>query len=212
MKLKRSDPRSIHPTGSVYAKLTGSAPEQPGDSPLFKQYGHCRLTRVGCRVRHRGADPGSGELTQHVTGHRSHRAMIDQAARCRPKPVSTNVDWQVGDVLPLPFPDGAFSLVVSQAAFHHLTDPAAVTCRDGARVRNAAAGSRSNDVCPTPTKATPSTGAENSGTLPCPERCRRKNCAHWESRRCGNGHFLTSQLRRFRWSDTRNLLSESRRP
>lgn len=37
-----------------------------------------------------------------------------------------NVDWRVGNVLPLPFADGAFSIVVSRFAFHHFPDPIAV--------------------------------------------------------------------------------------
>src|SRR5438046_10701945 len=51
-----------------------------------------------------------------------------------------NVTWQVGDVLPLPYPDGAFSLVVSRFAFHHFLEPGAVlaemkrVCAPGGRV------------------------------------------------------------------------------
>src|SRR6266699_1749755 len=51
-----------------------------------------------------------------------------------------NVAWQVGDVLPLPSPDGAFSLVVSRFAFHHFPEPRAVlaemkrVCAPGGRV------------------------------------------------------------------------------
>src|SRR5439155_824322 len=51
-----------------------------------------------------------------------------------------NVAWQVGDVLPLPYPDGAFSLVVSRFAFHHFPEPRAVlaemkrVCAPGGRV------------------------------------------------------------------------------
>src|SRR5713101_267067 len=38
----------------------------------------------------------------------------------------TNVTWQQGDVLPLPYPDGAFTIVSSRFAFHHFLDPLAV--------------------------------------------------------------------------------------
>src|SRR2546423_13313196 len=44
-----------------------------------------------------------------------------------------NGAWHVGNVLPLPFPDSAFSVVVSRFAFHHFTDPLAVL-REMARV------------------------------------------------------------------------------
>ena len=44
-----------------------------------------------------------------------------------------NVGWHTGNVLPLPFPDRAFSVVVSRFAFHHFPDPLAVL-REMARV------------------------------------------------------------------------------
>jgi ubiquinone/menaquinone biosynthesis C-methylase UbiE len=76
---------------------------------------------------------GSGSLslelarvTGHVTGIDLTAAMLDQARARQAKAGITNVDWRLGDVLPLPFADRAFSLVVSQAAFHHLCDPGAV--------------------------------------------------------------------------------------
>jgi ubiquinone/menaquinone biosynthesis C-methylase UbiE len=66
------------------------------------------------------------KLTHHVTGIDLTAAMIDQGRALQAEARIANVEWQVGDVLPLPFPNGAFSLVVSQAAFHHLADPGAV--------------------------------------------------------------------------------------
>jgi SAM-dependent methyltransferase len=51
-----------------------------------------------------------------------------------------NVEWVQADAPPLPIVDGAFSVVVSRFAFHHLSDPAAVladmtrACRRGGRV------------------------------------------------------------------------------
>jgi SAM-dependent methyltransferase len=44
-----------------------------------------------------------------------------------------------GDILPLPFIDGAFTLVVTQATFHHFADPAAVLAE---MIRVCAAGGR----------------------------------------------------------------------
>ena len=50
------------------------------------------------------------------------------------------MSWRVGDVLPLPFPDGAFSIVTARYAFHHFLDPRAVlaemkrVCAPGGRV------------------------------------------------------------------------------
>lgn len=51
-----------------------------------------------------------------------------------------NVRFDQGDVLPLPYADGAFSIVVSRFAFHHFPDPGGVlaemrrVCRPGGRV------------------------------------------------------------------------------
>jgi ubiquinone/menaquinone biosynthesis C-methylase UbiE len=66
------------------------------------------------------------KLTHHVTGIDLTAAMIEQARGLQVQQGVANVDWHIGDVLPLPFPDARFSLVVSQAAFHHLSDPVAV--------------------------------------------------------------------------------------
>jgi ubiquinone/menaquinone biosynthesis C-methylase UbiE len=52
--------------------------------------------------------------------------MIDEAREHAAALGLTNVDWHVGNVLPLPFPDRSFSVVVSRFAFHHFPDPLAV--------------------------------------------------------------------------------------
>jgi SAM-dependent methyltransferase len=92
------------------------------------------------------------KLTQHVTGIDLTAAMIDQGRVLQAEGGMTNVDWRVGDILPLPFPDGAFSLVVSQAAFHHLADPAAVL-KEIVRVCSPDGRIAINDLSPEPEKA-----------------------------------------------------------
>jgi SAM-dependent methyltransferase len=52
--------------------------------------------------------------------------MIDKAREHAAACTLINVDWRIGNVLPLPFADRSFSLVVSRFAFHHFPDPAAV--------------------------------------------------------------------------------------
>jgi ubiquinone/menaquinone biosynthesis C-methylase UbiE len=109
-----------------YAKLTALSP-RASPSPFLDALGPLRTDRVldvAC---------GNGRLTlmlanltHHVTGIDLTVAMIDQGRALQAEARITNVEWQVGDVLPLPFPNGAFSLVVSQAAFHHIADPVAV--------------------------------------------------------------------------------------
>src|SRR3954468_20545532 len=65
-------------------------------------------------------------LCRHVTGIDPTPAMIAEARGHAAVLGLTNVDWRVGNVLPLPFPDRAFSVVVSRFAFHHFPDPLVV--------------------------------------------------------------------------------------
>lgn len=77
---------------------------------------------------------------RHVTGIDLTPAMIDRARALVAGHGLGNVTLTVGDVLPLPYGDGAFSVVVSRFAFHHFPGPAAVlremrrVCRPGGRV------------------------------------------------------------------------------
>ncbi len=79
-------------------------------------------------------------VAQHVTGIDLTPAMIERAKTFAAEARCANVHFQVGDVLPLPFSDAAFSIVVSRFAFHHFQDPAAVlaemrrVCRIGGKV------------------------------------------------------------------------------
>lgn len=77
---------------------------------------------------------------RHVTGIDLTPAMLDRARDVAREQHATNVTWHCGDVVPLPFAAGAFSVVVSRFAFHHFPDPARVlaemrrVCRPGGRV------------------------------------------------------------------------------
>ena len=79
-------------------------------------------------------------VVRHATGIDLTPAMIDRARALGQDQGLTNVTWRLGDVLPLPFPDGAFSIVTSRFAFHHFLDPGAVlkemrrVCAPGGRV------------------------------------------------------------------------------
>jgi SAM-dependent methyltransferase len=70
---------------------------------------------------------------RQATGIDLTPAMIEKAREHAAALQLTNVDWRVGNVLPLPFADRAFSVVVSRFAFHHFPDPLAVL-REMARV------------------------------------------------------------------------------
>src|SRR5215470_8467052 len=63
---------------------------------------------------------------RHATGIDLTPAMLERAHVLQQEQGLTNVSWKLGDVLPLPFPEAAFTLVTSRYAFHHFPDPAAV--------------------------------------------------------------------------------------
>ena len=79
-------------------------------------------------------------VVRQATGIDVTPAMIERARALAAEKGLANVSWQVGDVLPLPYPDAAFSLVVSRFAFHHFPEPRAVlaemkrVCAPGGRV------------------------------------------------------------------------------
>ncbi len=79
-------------------------------------------------------------VARHVTGIDLTPAMIEQARAKQRAAGLTNLTWLVGDAVPLPFPDGAFSAVVTRFSFHHFLDPEAVlaemvrVCRPRGRV------------------------------------------------------------------------------
>jgi ubiquinone/menaquinone biosynthesis C-methylase UbiE len=66
------------------------------------------------------------QVARHVTGIDLTPAMLDRARALQVERGLKNVTWKQGDVLPLPYGDGAFTLVVSRFAFHHLLEPGAV--------------------------------------------------------------------------------------
>ena len=77
-------------------------------------------------------------VARHVTGIDVTPAMLERARELTSGLANVTLDH--GDVLSLPYADGAFSIVVSRFAFHHFADPPAVlaemrrVCRPGGRV------------------------------------------------------------------------------
>jgi ubiquinone/menaquinone biosynthesis C-methylase UbiE len=77
---------------------------------------------------------------RQVTGIDITPAMIEQARALQGEKKLQNLTWQVGDVLPLPFSEDSFSVVLTRYSLHHFLDPAAVlaemvrVCRTGGRV------------------------------------------------------------------------------
>ncbi|MFA5923745.1 MAG: methyltransferase domain-containing protein [Methylococcaceae bacterium] len=77
---------------------------------------------------------------KHVTGIDITPKMIEQAKKRQQDKSLTNLTWQVGDVLPLPFADSHFSVVITRYSFHHLLKPAAImaemcrVCKPGGKI------------------------------------------------------------------------------
>jgi SAM-dependent methyltransferase len=65
-------------------------------------------------------------VARQVTGIDLTPAMIEQAKKLQARKRLTNLTWQVGDVLALPYQDASFSLVITRYSFHHFLDPRAV--------------------------------------------------------------------------------------
>ena len=62
-------------------------------------------------------------VVSHATGIDLTPAMIARARILQDEKGLTNVAWQIGDIAPLPYADGSFSIVTSRYALHHLPDP-----------------------------------------------------------------------------------------
>lgn len=60
---------------------------------------------------------------RHATGIDVTPAMLERARTLQRERGLTNVTWRQGDVLPLPYPDASFTIVVSRFAFHHFLEP-----------------------------------------------------------------------------------------
>src|SRR5205809_4218121 len=65
-------------------------------------------------------------VVRHATGIDLTPAMIERARALQAERGLGNVTWRLGDVLPLPYADGSFSIVTSRFAFHHFLDPGPV--------------------------------------------------------------------------------------
>lgn len=91
----------------------------------------CGPGLVACEFARRSAQ---------VTGIDITPAMIEQAEKRQSEQKLDNATWLVGDVLPLPFSDNSFSLVITRYSLHHFIDPKGVlaemirVCRPGGRV------------------------------------------------------------------------------
>ena len=122
-------------------------------------------------------------VVRHATGIDLTPAMLERARAYAAEQGLTNVSWKQGDVLPLPYPDGSFSLVTSRFAFHHFLDPEAVLA-EMKRVCAPGGGSRSSTARPRPIPPRPpsSTAWRSCATPPTCAPCRSRS-----SRGCSTG-------------------------
>ena len=65
-------------------------------------------------------------VVRHVTGVDVTPAMIEQARTLQKAKSLRNITWDIADVPPLPYADGAFTIVTCRFSFHHMLDPLSV--------------------------------------------------------------------------------------
>jgi ubiquinone/menaquinone biosynthesis C-methylase UbiE len=66
------------------------------------------------------------EFAKHsklVTGVDITPAMIEQAMKRQQDQRLDNLEWNIGNAIPLPYADNSFSLVLTRYSFHHLLEP-----------------------------------------------------------------------------------------
>lgn len=66
------------------------------------------------------------KVARHVTGIDITQKMIEQAKKRQKELGLTNLSWDIGTVLPMPYGSNTFSAVVTRYSFHHFLDPKAV--------------------------------------------------------------------------------------
>ncbi len=66
------------------------------------------------------------KIANHVTGIDITQKMIEQAEKRLNEHHLTNISFDLGTVLPLPYEDESFSIVVTRYSFHHFLDPRVV--------------------------------------------------------------------------------------
>ncbi len=80
------------------------------------------------------------KVAKHVTGIDITPAMIERAKLLQKEKLLNNLTWNLGNALPLDFPDESFSLVITRYSFHHFLEPSKVlsemirVCKSGGRV------------------------------------------------------------------------------
>lgn len=138
----------------AYARLIGQTGERDARPDALLEVARPRpgdhVLDVGCGSGHRAI--ALARRVAQVTGFDLTSAMLDQARSLQAEAGLANLSWVQGDAIDLPFANSEFTLVLSQAMFHHAADPAAVlkemrrVCAPGGRIAL-------NDLSPAPDKS-----------------------------------------------------------
>src|ERR1700728_3325371 len=112
----------------ILDRILRAAGPRPGDTALDVASGPgvlvCALARTA----------------RHATGIDLTPAMREQAKKNQQEQGLSNVSWDLGDAVSLPYGDAAFDVVTCRFAFHHFSDPQLVlqevrrACRGGGRI------------------------------------------------------------------------------
>ncbi len=62
-------------------------------------------------------------VVNNVTGIDITEKMIEQARNHQQEKQLKNLTWNIGDILPLPYADNKFSIVLTRYSFHHFIEP-----------------------------------------------------------------------------------------
>ena len=85
-------------------------------------------------------DRTTGFLHQDLEQRSWDEQRDEQARRLQAEKRLANISWSVGDILPLPYPDDHFSIVLTRYSLHHFVKPSLVleemrrVCKPGGKV------------------------------------------------------------------------------
>lgn len=63
------------------------------------------------------------KVAKHVSGIDITAKMIERARQLQKEKHLVNIDWNINDISPLPYPNGSFSIVLTRYSFHHFMKP-----------------------------------------------------------------------------------------
>jgi SAM-dependent methyltransferase len=124
------------------------------NDPLLDLMADCAQVNSSHTVLDVACGPGIiscffARLAHHVTGIDFVPAMLERARRYQAEQNLSNLTWQLGSSIDLPFPDATFDRVITRFSFHHFLEPASAL-REMKRVAKPNGVVLVCDVVPTP--------------------------------------------------------------